>query len=345
MKALVAMLFIGVLFFGSRGAEGSTPTKSAYRWPAELVSGNNRFALDLYHQLGAAADKPLFFSPYSISTALAMTYAGARGETATEMAKTLHFTLPTDQLQCRLWHGVETIDGRRAGPRLSIPHRQSALGPTGLQVSRFVSENHARRLRRRIGPTQFRPASPSQPARRSMLGSSKQTNDKIKDLIPAGSLTADTRLVLTNAIYFKGDWQLPFDKDLTQKDAVSFDGREIGRRRYDVSAKAFSFRPHRRCLQLLEMPYQSGDLSMVVLLPAKVDGLPALEKSFIADNYRSWIGRSQARMCGCGFRNSPPRKNSSSPRRSRPWACPPPFRPRAPISRPWMASAICLSRP
>ena len=97
MKSMFVLPSIAIILATALNAQGATPVKTSYHWPAELVAGNNRFALDLYRQLSAKADEPLFFSPYSISTALAMTYAGTRGDTATEMAKTLHFTLPPDQ--------------------------------------------------------------------------------------------------------------------------------------------------------------------------------------------------------------------------------------------------------
>jgi serpin B len=116
----------------------------------------------------------------------------------------------------------------------------------------------------------------------------KQTNDKIKDLIGPGALNPTTRLVLTNAIYFKGNWQDQFDKEATQKEEFHLSAaqwvmtpmmhRTGGYRYYDGGT-----------FQALELPYSGNEISMVVLLPKQTDGLAALEHSFTKDAPRDWI--------------------------------------------------------
>ncbi|HVS35535.1 MAG TPA: serpin family protein, partial [Gemmataceae bacterium] len=118
----------------------------------------------------------------------------------------------------------------------------------------------------------------------------KQTNDKIKDLIPPGVLDPNTRLVLTNAIYFKGDWASQFKKDATKNAPFHLTA--------DKTVDSPLMRQKARfgyfdggSFQALEMPYKNGDLSMVVLLPKKVDGLADLEKDLSADKLAGWIGK------------------------------------------------------
>ena len=263
--------------------------KPSYHWPAELVAGNNRFALDLYQQLSAKPDEPLFFSPYSISTALAMTYAGARGDTATEMAKTLHFTLPPEELHAAYGsalkqlttaapdHGYQFRIANRLWGQQGFPFLDPFLKITrddyGAELSQLDFVHNA------------------EPARATINAwVAEQTNDKIKDLIPAGALSANSRLVLTNAIYFKGDWQLQFNKELTKKAPFHLTADKTADVDMMFQQKHFRFARTDDAL-LLEMPYKSGDLSMVVLLPTKVDGLPAVEKMFTAESYDKWLAK------------------------------------------------------
>jgi serpin B len=289
MKSLCILSSVALLFATVHSAQGSKPL----RWPAELVAGNNQFALDLYHRLSSKADQPLFFSPCSISTALAMTYAGARGDTATEMAKTLHFTLPPEKLQAAYGSSLTQLTSVASahGYQLRIANRlwghrghrflDSFLKITrddyGAEVSQLDFVHQTEQSRATIN-----------------AWVEKQTNDKIKDLIPAGVLKVATRLVLTNAIYFKGDWQQPFDKKLTQQAVFHLTADKTGDQCLMKQRAHFRF-ARTGDLLLLEMPYQSGDLSMVVLLPAKVDGLQLLERSFTLENYEKWLAelRSQ----------------------------------------------------
>lgn len=263
--------------------------KTVYRWPAELVSGNNQFAIDLYHQLSVEAGKPLFFSPYSISTALAMTYAGARSDTATEMAKTLHFTLPPDQLHADYGAALKQLTAAAPNHGYQFRIANRLWGQEGYKFLdsffKITRDDYGAEL------AQLDFVHQAEQSRGTINAwVEKETNDKIKDLIPAGALNADTRLVLTNAIYFKGDWQLPFDKDSTQKAPFHLTADKTADVDMMSQQKHFNFARTDDAL-LLEMPYKSGDLSMVVVLPTKVDGLPAVEKLFTAEAYGKWIAQ------------------------------------------------------
>jgi len=184
-----------------------------------LVDGNNAFALDLYKSL-RPQDGNLVYSPFSISLALAMMYAGARNETEAQMAQTLHF--PPQQklhpafnaldLKLTEEHKVETKDQNPLQLNIANAiwaeqtyHFQQDFLDTialnygaGINLSDFIHQFDA--------------------ARKEINGwISNQTNAKIKDLIPEGSLNADTRMVLVNAIYFKADWLNQFDAKSTQE--------------------------------------------------------------------------------------------------------------------------------
>ena len=185
-----------------------------------LVDGNSAFAFDMYQAL-REEDGNLFYSPYSISLALAMTYAGARGETAQQMADTLHFTLENNRLHPAFnWldielgsrgEGAKGKDGE--GFRLNIVN--AIWGQKGYKfLSEFLdilAENYDAGLR----PLDFAKA-PEESRITINNWVSDQTEGRIEDLIPQGLIDTWTRLVLTNAIYFNAAWQYPFQEDMTE---------------------------------------------------------------------------------------------------------------------------------
>jgi serpin B len=252
-----------------------------------VVEGNNRFALDLYARLRADQPGNLFFSPGSLSTALAMTYAGARGETASQMAKVLHFTLPQEKLHPafaslnRTWNP----DGNGRGFRLSVANR--LWGQEGFHfLPEFLAitrEDYGAEL------AQVDLMGQTEKARQQINAwVEEQTQGKIRDLIPPGALDSLSRLVLTNAIYFKGDWTKPFDKGDT-KDAPF---HVTTRQKFDVpmmyQESRFPFWAG-ESLKILELPYGTGDLSIMVLLPDEIEGLAKLEARLTDDNLTRWL--------------------------------------------------------
>ena len=243
------------------------------------------FALDLYQQL-RPAEGNLFFSPYSISTALAMTFAGARGATAEQMRQVLHFSSETEQLHQSFSALEEHMDQikRKGGVQLKIAN---ALWPhsTYIFLKDYLDLVEQHYLASISGLNYADPG-----AARARINDwvALKTEQKIKNLIPPGILNKLTRLVLTNAIYFKGDWASQFDPLYTQlapfwvasgeSIAVSMMYQE-GKFGYCKDSD----------VQILELPYFGDELSMVILLPNEVDGLMALEQRLTAENLVRWI--------------------------------------------------------
>jgi serine protease inhibitor len=254
---------------------------------AALVHGNTVFALGLYHQL-QTVEGNLFFSPYSISTALAMTYAGARGDTATQMAQALHFHLEPEQL-----HAAFALLDAKLEAIAEQGHVQlrvaNALWPH--QDYPFLESFLA--LTRHYYGVQITPVNYRAPevARQTINAWVEEcTERKIKDLIPDGVLDALTRLVLTNAIYFKGDWASQFDPSLTDDAPFWVTADEQIRRPLMHQTYGFGYAAAPG-LQLLELPYAGEELSMLVLLPNAVDGLRELEEGLTPENLAEWCGR------------------------------------------------------
>jgi len=233
-----------------------------------LTAGNNAFALDLYQTL-RGIDGNLIFSPFSISLALGMTYAGARGETEAEMARALHFDLPEEQLH-RAFNQLDLLlasqpetsdEEQRLQLRLAnavwaeetfafLPEYLDVLAlhyGAGVHLADFIREYEA--ARREIN-----------------RWVSDQTQDRINDLLPEGVLSSDTRMVLVNAIYFKADWLSQFDKDSTHAAAFHLlDGSEI---QVETMSQGIHV-PYvdGEGYQAIELQYAGGTAAMDIIVP------------------------------------------------------------------------------
>jgi serpin B len=274
--------------------------------PATLVDGNSAFAFDLYQVLRDTAGN-LFYSPYSISLALAMTYAGARGETAEQMADTLHFVLPQDTLHQAFSDLVLELDHRGEGARgkdgegfrLNIVN--DIWGQKDFKfLSEFLdvlAENYGAGMR----ILDFVNA-PEESRLTINEWISKQTEGRIEDLIPRDVINALTRLVLTNAIYFNAAWQFPFAEHATH-DGVFYllDGGEITVPMMRETNR-FGF-VEGNGYQAIELPYDGGELSMVILLP-QAGRFEAFEKALDTQKVNEIIGRierQQVKLMMPGF--------------------------------------------
>ena len=236
-----------------------------------LVEENSAFAFDLY-QLLRQDNNNVFFSPYSISQALAMTYSGARGETEKQMSDTLHFVLSQDRLH-PAFNGLDIELSKRGegaqgkdeeGFRLNIVN-----AIWGQEDYRFLSEfldvlaeNYGAGLR----ALDFVNA-PEESRITINDWVSEQTEGRIEDLIPEGAIDALTRLVLTNAIYFNAAWQFPFNEDATTDGPFYLlDGGEVI---VPMMTQTESFGYTRgNDYQAVELPYDGQELSMIILLPS-----------------------------------------------------------------------------
>jgi serpin B len=253
---------------------------------AEVVEGNNGFALDLYGKL-AAEPGNLFFSPYSISNALAMTYAGASGNTAREMKTALHFNLEPERFHAAFGKIVRHFQApaQKRGFQLEIANRLWGQVGMGFRPE-FVKLGEDQYL----GGFKEVDFHKREEARQTINDwVDKATHKKLGALVPEEAITPNTRLVLTNAIYFKAAWDQPFasfkkpgDYHLTadEKVAVPLMGATRFAGFFDDGATLG-----------LELPYQGDDISMIVLLPKKVDGLPGLEKTLTHANLNKMLAK------------------------------------------------------
>lgn len=237
--------------------------------PTSIVEGNTAFALDLYGKLRSEPGN-LFMSPVSISTALSMTWAGARGDTAKQMAKVLHFDLP----EAKQHEGQAALLARLSSPQLAIANRiwsQNGM-PLEAPFAKLTNDQYG------AGVELLDFVGKPDPSRLTINQWVKtKTNGKIVDLLAPGVITGLTRMVLTNAIYFKGSWATAFPKGNTKNlaFATSTGAKQVPTMQNVLHARHTTTAD----AQVLELPYKSSELSMVIVLPKAKDGIGKLEGS------------------------------------------------------------------
>ena len=253
-----------------------------------VVEGNNKFAFDLYSQL-KEEDGNLFFSPCSVSTALAMTYAGARGNTATQMADVLHFTLSQERLHpvfSELTQNL-TADPERNSYQLAIAN--ALWGQSGYEFYKEFINITKDYYDAGFKEVDYKDDRERERSRQKInLWVEDKTNDKIKELIKQGILTSLTRLVLTNAIYFKGNWVLQFNPEQTRNSLFTpIEGQEVDVPMMNQTAE-FNYSEN-DILQVLEMSYAGDELSMIIFLPKQASGLKKVESLLTVEKMESWL--------------------------------------------------------
>jgi serpin B len=260
-----------------------------------LAEGNTTFALDLYQQLQTDPGN-LFYSPYSISAALAMTYAGAEGVTAEEMAAVLQFSLDQESLH----PAFNALDQKlSAMAEFNIP--EGAGDPFQLNIAnaiwgqkdfRFEEEfldilagNYGAGLRLLDFVTQ-----PEDSRVTINQWVSDETKEKIQDLIPQGGITGDTRLVLSNAIYFKATWAEQFVKSQTEEGIFyGLDGQEIPSQMMKTGSNVYLRYYQGAGFQVVELDYVGNQASMLVIIP-DMGTFDEFESKFSGDTLTQILG-------------------------------------------------------
>ena len=258
--------------------------------PARAVAEDNTaFAIDLYQQL-RREEGNLFFSPFSVSAALAMTYGGARNETAREMAGVLHFDLLPERLHLGFSHIFRSFEEHSPG-RLTFANR------LWLQKDFAVLDDFIVLTRDRYQASLARVNFRNKGRARRTINDwvAQRTDGKIQDTIPKNIIQTTTRCILTNVIYFQGDWAHKFSRENT-KDLPFYLGGDRAIRVPTMYQKYRRRRVERPVVylededtQILQLYYADSLLSMVIFLPRKADGLPQLEAKLTAEFLLEWM--------------------------------------------------------
>lgn len=251
---------------------------------AAIVRGNSAFALDFYQQV-RGTEGNLFFSPYSLSMGLAMAYAGARGNTQQQMAKVLHFPLEQAQLHPTLAGLQADLDQMQQTGHITIHSANSLWIQEGYPLLDDYLSLAKTSYGTSVTPLDFRDQ--ERACKRINQWVEQMTASKIKDVLDPGTLDPGTTLALINAIYFKGNWQDQFTPQLTDDAPFHVTPSQSVQVPMMTQTKKVRY-GEMRSLQILELPYVGGDLSMLLLLPEKANGLDELETSFTTESLGKW---------------------------------------------------------
>ncbi|MGB9721867.1 MAG: serpin family protein [bacterium] len=277
------ILLSGFVFAMGGKAEVPKPVREDVQ---PVVEGNNYFCFNLYKNLAEKETGNIFYSPFSITMAIAMVFEGANGWTAEEMQDVFHFPEDSKIRQESFFSLYQQLNKKNVRYKLNIANalwvqKDYTLLQKYLKTIEKYYDGYAKNVDF-IGATE----QARQTINKWVEG---KTNDKIKDLFPPGSLNSNSRLVITNAIYFKGTWVKQFDKKLTTEDDFwTTETKSVKvpmMRRTDPEA-VYNYAETEN-LQILELPYEGDDLSMIVVLPNEKN-LALIEKDLSIEKFEQW---------------------------------------------------------
>ncbi|DAA15768.1 TPA: serpin peptidase inhibitor, clade B like, partial [Bos taurus] len=248
--------------------------------------------IDLFHQIRQSKKENIFYSPLSISSALAMTYLGARENTASQMQKVLHFNEITENPRGRetrnpverpgnVHHHFQKLlmELKKSTDAYELSVANRLYGEKEFRFLQDVMDNVQKFYLASVESADFKNAAEES---RKMINSwvESQTNGRIKDLFPKDSLDSSTVLVLVNAVYFKGQWNQKFKEENTVEEKFWLNKDESKPVQMMKQTNSFNFMSLEDVqAKILEIPYKGSELSMMVLLPDEVDGLQEIRKS------------------------------------------------------------------
>ena len=283
---LLIIIIIGGIFVFREGIVSLPESKPKLSDIKNVVDANNQFALDYYSKLKSKDSGNIFFSPFSISSAFVMTYEGAKSETAEEMRSVFYF--PEDSNLRRTEYASIFDELNKGDKKYKLSSANALWAQQDYQFSKDYFDNVEKYYSGKATNLDFKK---DPEGSRITINSwvENQTNEKIKDLIPSGLINTMTKLVLTNAIYFKGEWVKQFNKNDTKEEnfRTSNGGAVKAQMMQRTDDEAIFNYAENSNLQILEMPYSGNELSILLLLP-KNDNLTKLESILSTKNISDW---------------------------------------------------------
>ena len=248
-----------------------------------FAKANNAFGFDIYNEIRSTPGN-LAMSPTSLSIALAMTWAGAKGNTASEMRKVLHFeSSPADVMNDSATL-TKLLENPSRGLTLSLANR--LFGEKTYTFEKPYLDSTEKAFGASLEAVDF--MKETEKARATINQWVEQKTEKrIVDLVPSGTLDKDTRLVLVNAVYFAADWQRPFDKNTTQPEDFTVSASSKVRAEMMRQTGTFKY-GESNGTKLVEIPYKGGEMSMLIALPSDTNDIAKLEASLGADKLAEW---------------------------------------------------------
>lgn len=254
--------------------------------PYNVSESSSKFAFDIYKQFAQEHDRNIFFSPLSLNTAMGMTYAGANGQTMEQMAKVFYFPLQDKELHAELGKLQDKLNKLSSkGVEISIANQLWA--DKQYKFIRAYTCGVKKAYRAPVKQMPFR-VKPDDCRIEINKWVESKTNDRIKDLLPDGSITDLTALVLTNAVYFKGQWDSKFNTENTTDGFFLTSSKEkVECRMMNAQKKLNLYQGDD--IKLLEMPYVGKEFSMLVLLPNEDISLSSVEKNLSLEKFKGYV--------------------------------------------------------
>lgn len=255
-----------------------------------VVEGLNHFGVDLYRNTTSGTQTDTMISPASVFTAFGLAYAGARGATAAELAKVLHYPLPSDRLHQAMGELLATM--RFDGPGKSLSVSNALFVQRGMTMSPTYVSLVASRYAAGLRTVDY--LADSEAARKVInRWVEVQTHDRIRDLLAPPHVTSDTRSVLVNTIHFKADWADRFDKAATREEDFTRIGAPKVKVRLMHATRRLRYAPG-PAYRAVALPYRGGETEMVVILPNDAKGLQAIEVALTPTQLQSTMRRLDA---------------------------------------------------
>lgn len=280
-KLRVVLSFLLISSFGILALANSTPLLDKNE--GSIVEASNQFAVALYNKL-KGGDENVFFSPFSVFDALSMTYAGARGETETQMAKVLHITLPQQEFHSAFSEVMKEMESGTQENQYTLNIANALWCQSGFNFLKEFTSTVDKYYDGNSFTVDF--SNGVEAANEINNWVDKQTNGKIEKIV--GKINPMTKLILINAIYFKGEWVSGFGTSLTKPATFYVNPNKEVKVPMMYQEGKFKYMEN-DTFQALEMPYKGENLSMIVLLPKDKHGIGEVEESLSAANLKRWI--------------------------------------------------------
>jgi len=272
--SIFVLLFPGMMIFNNLYSENFN----------SFIKGNNQFAIDLYKQM-SRSNENIFFSPISISNAFAMLYAGTDGKTKKEIKQVFHFT-PEKELHSYFSELIRKLKNV-SGCELNIANalwvqKGYEFKKEFLNIAKKFYDGVVKELNFKTSPEESR--------KKINRWVEQKTKGKIKELIEKGSISSLTRLILTNAIYFNGEWCHQFNKKLTKEMPfyqINGNEKQVPMMQFE-DFKEFNYFED-TIVQVLEMKYKGEKISMIIVLPKNKDGIKNVEEVLNIDILNNWL--------------------------------------------------------
>jgi serpin B len=277
---LAALTFALALSACGSGVPNLPPPTEAEA--SSVAAADNAFAFDLYARLRARPGN-FAMSPVSITSALTMCLAGARGETEAQMRKVLHVE---GSVPAAVEAAGKVTANLQRSKKITLSIQNRLFGEKSVRFEPPYVDLLKRSFGAQVESLDFAGA-PGPSRERVNRWAAEATHDRIKEILGPDAITAETRLVVANAVYFYGDWEAPFQKSATQPAPFKVSATESREVPLMFQAGHFGFAASEG-MKVLELPYAGGEASLLLVLPDAVDGLGAIEARLSPERLRSW---------------------------------------------------------